>query len=137
MVLDGYPVYGANGVIGYATEFTHDQPTIVIGCRGTIGAVHITAPRSFVTGNAMALDGLDTTRVDQRYLARFLEWRGLSDVTSGSSQPQLTRQNLITVEVPLPSLSEQQRVAMILDGADTIRAKRRQAQSAIKIRSRC
>src|SRR5690606_16136400 len=79
-----------------------------------------------VTGNAMALDDLDTTRVDQGYLARFLEWRGLSDVTSGSSQPQLTRQNLITVEVPLPSLSEQRRVATLLDGADAIQAKRRQ-----------
>jgi type I restriction enzyme, S subunit len=127
MVEKGYPVYGANGVIGHSTEFTHAEPTLLIGCRGTIGAIHITAPQSFVTGNAMALDSLDATSVDINYLARFLAWRGLSDVTSGTSQPQLTRQNLVSVEVPLPGLAEQRRIAAVLDHADALRAKRRLA----------
>ena len=126
MVEEGFPVYGANGVIGYAQEFTHAEPTLLIGCRGTIGAIHICAPNSFVTGNAMALDCLAADRIDIKYLARFLSWRGLDEVASGSSQPQLTRQNLVTVEIPLPHLTEQRRIAAILDQADAIRTKRRQ-----------
>lgn len=51
---------------------------------------------------------------------------GLADVTSGSSQPQLTRENLVRVLVPLPPLSEQRHVAAILDSADSLRTKRRQ-----------
>lgn len=126
MIDQGYPVYGANGIIGCATEFTHSQPTLLIGCRGTIGAIHISAPESFVTGNAMALDSLDSTRVDINYLARFLSWRGLSDVTTGTSQPQLTRQNLVKVSIPLPPLPEQRRIATILDHADALLTKRHQ-----------
>jgi type I restriction enzyme S subunit len=125
MVESGYPVYGANGVIGYATEYTHESPTLLVGCRGTIGAINISQPRAFVTSNAMALDHLDTSEVSLGYLARFLAWRGLADITSGTSQPQLTRQNLVTIDVPLPPLDEQRRVAAILNAADALRAKRR------------
>ena len=32
LVADGFPVYGANGKIGFATEFTHSKPTLLIGC---------------------------------------------------------------------------------------------------------
>lgn len=125
MTEHGFPVYGANGVIGYSPEYTHEEATILVGCRGTIGAVHICSPKSFATGNTMALDSLRTDLVDMRYLARFLRWRGLSDVTSGSSQPQLTRSNLVKVEVPVPPLDEQRRIAAILDQADAVRVKRR------------
>lgn len=126
MTESGYPVYGANGQIGWSDEYTHEQPVIAVGCRGTIGNVHLTEPRSFVTSNAMALDSLRTDLVDPKYLMFFLSWRGFRDVTSGSSQPQLTRQNMVGVEVPLPGLEEQRRIAAILDQADTIRTKRRQ-----------
>lgn len=126
MSSSGFPVYGANGVIGHSPRYTHAEPVVLVGCRGTIGSVHITVPRSYATGNAMALDNLDESRIDRSFLARFLRWRGFSDVTSGSSQPQLTRRNLATVKIPLPPMGEQRRIAAILDAADAIRDKRRQ-----------
>jgi len=123
----GFPVYGANGRIGYTDKFTHERPTILIGCRGSCGTVHITEPQSYANGNAMALDGLDETRIDLHFLARFLRHRGFRDVTTGTSQPQIIRQNLVRVGVPLPPLPEQQRIAEILEKADGLRAKRRAA----------
>lgn len=122
----GYPVYGANGRIGYASKFTHRDRTVLVGCRGSCGNVHVSAPMSYVNGNAMALDELDTDRVDRTFLAAFLAHRGLRDVTTGSSQPQITRQNLVRVEVPLPPIEEQRRIAAILAEADALRAKRRE-----------
>jgi type I restriction enzyme S subunit len=126
MTDSGYPVYGANGVIGFADEFTHAHPTILVGCRGSIGAVHVTTGRAYATSNTMALDNLRTDRVDPRFLARFLSLRGFRDVTSGTSQPQLTRQNMLPLEVPVPPLPEQRRITAILDHADALRAKRRE-----------
>jgi type I restriction enzyme S subunit len=126
MAETGYPVYGANGKIGFADQFTHETPTLLIGCRGSCGSVHITEARSYANGNAMALDELDETRVELRYLYWFLISRGFADVITGSSQPQIIRQNLVRVEVPLPPLPEQRRIAAILDQADALRAKRRQ-----------
>lgn len=122
----GYPVYGANGKIGFAEEYTHADPTIVIGCRGSVGEIHVTEPFSYVTGNAMAIDMLDTSRVEQNYLVHFLRHRGFADVVSGSSQPQITRQGLSNVMVPLLAPEEQRRIAAILDKADAIRRKREQ-----------
>ena len=127
MVATRFPVYGANGRIGYTDHFTHERPTILIGCRGSCGTVHITEPMSYANGNAMALDALDESRVNIHFLARFLAHRGFRDVTTGTSQPQIIRQNLVRVLVPLPPLPEQRRIAEILDKADALRAKRRAA----------
>ena len=53
----GFPVYGANGVIGYYSEYNHDSPVVAITCRGaTCGTINITVPKAYVTGNAMCLD---------------------------------------------------------------------------------
>lgn len=120
------PVYGANGIIGYTDQVTHRQPVILVGCRGSIGSVHKTRGEIYATSNAMALDELREERVSTDYLAHFLRARGLADVTSGSSQPQLTQSSLGRVLVPLPALLEQHRIASILDKADALRAKRRE-----------
>ena len=32
-----YPVYGANGIIGRFNDFNHEEPQLVIGCRGSCG----------------------------------------------------------------------------------------------------
>ncbi len=124
----GYPVYGANGRIGYYSKFNHEKPTVLITCRGaTCGTVKVCAPRSYVTGNAMALDDVDESRVSLSYLVYALRNGNLAKAISGTAQPQITRQGLAAISVPTPSLEEQQRIAEILDRADELRAKRRAA----------
>jgi len=127
MVNDGFAVYGANGKIGFATEFTHAKPTLLIGCRGSCGSVHITEAFSYANGNAMALDDLDESIADLRYLYHYFLHRGFRDVITGTSQPQIIQQHLRQVEIPLPPLEEQRRIAAILDKASTI--KRQSAQA--------
>ncbi len=123
----GHPVYGANGIIGYYPKFTHESPTIAIGCRGSCGQIHLTEPNSYINGNAMALDNLDVERVDIRYLYNMLKADGLKQTVTGTSQPQITQQSLKAFKFPLPPLEEQRRIAAILDAADAIRAKRRRS----------
>lgn len=121
----GYPVYGANGKVGFYNKYTHSKPTILITCRGaTCGEINICEPMSYVNGNAMALDSL-TENVDIKFLSHYLKQRGFKDVISGSAQPQITRQGLSKITVPLPPLPEQQRIATILDHADSIHKKNR------------
>lgn len=56
---DGYPVFGANGQIGYYSEYTHAEETVAITCRGaTCGTINVAPAMSYITGNAMALDKL-------------------------------------------------------------------------------
>ena len=107
---DGYPVYGANGVIGYSDSYNHENETILVGCRGTCGQINVCRPRSYVTGNAMCLDELSED-VDLRYLEQFLRAFDFKAIISGSSQPQITRQGLSKVLVPVRPLDEQRTIA--------------------------
>lgn len=115
LVDSGYVVYGANGKIGFYTEYTHKNPTLMITCRGaTCGNLHISEPFSYINGNAMALDNQPAS-LGVKFLKYALLARGLNDTISGSAQPQITRQGLENVRVPLPSLAEQKIIAEKLD----------------------
>lgn len=108
---NGYPVYGANGKIGFHTAYNHEHPTILITCRGaTCGTLNVCEAKSWVNGNAMALDDLQTDAADFSYTLFALRNRGFSDVVSGSAQPQITRAGLEPVQIPLAPLPEQRRI---------------------------
>lgn len=103
----GFPVYGANGTIGFYSSYNHEQPTVLITCRGaTCGTINVCEPKSYVTGNAMALDEPDLGKTSLEFLECYLKVRGLNDTITGAAQPQITRQNLqvVTVFVPPPGL---------------------------------
>ena len=86
---------------------------------------------SYVTGNAMALDDLDGSRVDLRYLVHALTPDRLRRAITGSAQPQITRESLRSVSVPLPPLNEQRRIAAVLDRTEDLREKHLEAQSTL------
>ena len=70
-------------------------------------------------------------RVDNRYLMHVINAphgrRGISRHITGTTRRRISRKNLGKVEIPLPPLAEQKRIARILDAADALRAKRREA----------
>jgi hypothetical protein len=104
----GYPVFGANGPIGYFDKYNHLEPVVLVTCRGaTCGTVNISPPKCYVTGNSMAMDDPDPELITTEYLAWVLRVRGMRDVISGSAQPQITRQGLQAVTIPVPSIDEQ------------------------------
>ncbi|SHK08788.1 type I restriction enzyme, S subunit [Rubritalea squalenifaciens DSM 18772] len=124
----GYAVYGANGIIGYYSEYNHETPTLLITCRGaTCGSINVCDSKSYVTGNAMALDDLDTSKVTLEFLGHYLKNFDFHGIITGVAQPQITAQSLKRLNVPLPPLAEQKRIAGILDTADALRTKRREA----------
>lgn len=119
LTADGYPVYGANGQIGFAQSFTHAEPVIAITCRGaTCGTVNWVPAKSYVTGNAMALDHLDRERVHERFLFHYVSVWGVARSISGSAQPQITRQSLSCIDIIAPDLSRQAEVADALDAIE-------------------
>ena len=117
---EGYPVYGANGIIGYYSEYNHEFPVIAITCRGaTCGTINITKPNSYITGNAMCLDNI-IGDVDLRYLYYCLLHVDFKDVISGSAQPQITRQGLEKLTISICPLSVQKDIVRVLDRIKTL-----------------
>ena len=114
LVPDGpYPVFGANGVIGRYDKFNHEEPQLLVTCRGaTCGSVNISEPKSWITGNAMVVRPKDHA-LDLHFLE--FVFRGGIDISSaitGAAQPQITRTNLSPLLIRYPkSVTEQTRLA--------------------------
>jgi len=125
---DGYPVYGANGVIGRYNEFNHEFPTLAITCRGaTCGTINITVPKSYITSNAMALDNISEW-VDLHFLYYALIRRGFKDVITGAAQPQITREALGKIVLDIPERKEDQvLIADLLGKAEKLIAQRKES----------
>ena len=122
MVDDGeYLVFGANGVIGKYDQFNHEEPQLLITCRGaSCGSVNISKPKSWINGNAMVIRPKNNM-IDLNFLVYL--FRGgidLSKITTGAAQPQITRQSLNPIEISYPKfIYEQQRIVSLLDRAFT------------------
>ena len=70
-------------------------------------------------------------RVDNKYLMHVINAphgrRGIARHMTGTTRRRVSRKNLSKVEILLPSLAEQKRIAGILDAANALRSKRREA----------
>ena len=123
-----YLVYGANGVIGKHTSYNHEEAQVLVTCRGaTCGAINVSAPFSWINGNAMVIKPRENN-VDLAFLKYYLESGiDIKKVITGAAQPQITRQSLSLLKVDLPPLAEQQRIASILDKTELLYRKRKLA----------
>jgi type I restriction enzyme S subunit len=116
---EGYPVFGANGIIGYGEKFHYEKPVVVVTCRGsTCGSVNLTPPFTFVTHNAMAILPVKNKEVDTKYLYYVLTNTNFRPAISGTGQPQITKTSIAIIKIPLPSLSEQLKIAHVLTTID-------------------
>lgn len=126
LIEEGYPVFGANGIIGYYSEYNHKDPTICITCRGaTCGSVNISLPYSYITGNSMALDEIDESKYTLDFLYYYLQYRGFDDVISGSAQPQITRQALSKIIIPDIEMNKQNKIVKEIISIDDLIKKKK------------
>ena len=119
MITDGeFVVYGANGPIGRYNKFNHEEPQLLVTCRGaTCGAVNMSQPFSWINGNAMVIQpDLELATLEYMKYA-FLGGIDVSSSITGSAQPQITRTTLEVIKVPLPSLEKQAEIVEKLDNA--------------------
>lgn len=116
LIEDGeYQVYGANGVIGRYDKFNHEEPQLLVACRGTCGAVNVSSPFAWINGNAMVVKPKKND-IDIKFVEYF--FRGavdLSKAITGAAQPQITRQSLSPIKFSYPLLATQQKIVERLD----------------------
>jgi type I restriction enzyme S subunit len=100
-----YPVYGAAGRIGFYEEFNYEFPIALVTSRGNgSGVAHRTNQAAFVTNNSFAFvpkeEFVDVHFHLSELILRNLE---LTQLRSGTAQPQLTIAGLIGVKLKLPN----------------------------------
>ncbi|GAB2750138.1 restriction endonuclease subunit S [Melaminivora jejuensis] len=95
-----YPVYGAAKIIGRFNEYTCENRTLIVGCRGSVGVPQITLPRCFVTNNSFTINPQNPNGM--LWLFQALKYRGLNDVIGGAAQPQITIEGLDNAKMLTP-----------------------------------
>ncbi len=134
----GYPLIAGAGDFGdlapVPTKYT-DAPTklsqpgdIVLCIRATIGDRNW-SDKEYCLGRGVA--GLRAKKValSQAYLWHWLDHAApvLSAKGRGATFLQVSKADIASLQIPLPPLDQQKRIARILDAADALRAKRREA----------
>ena len=101
-----YPVYGANGVIGYYDKANCNEQVVLITSRGNgSGDVLMTYHKdAFITNNSFIVtpsEGFEYCKLP--FTFQFLKMANFRAVRTGAAQPQLTNQSIHTVDVILPN----------------------------------
>lgn len=120
-----YPIYGSGGIMGYADEFICDKNTVVIGRKGSINKpIYVEVP----FWNVDTAFGLVANKsvLESKYLYYFCENFDFEQLNTTVTIPSLTKANLQNIEIPLPSLEEQRKIAAVLDKVSDLIVKRRQ-----------
>ena len=97
-----YPVYGANGTIGFYNRYNHTDSEILLTCRGaTCGTINVSQPYSWINGNAMVIHR-KSDYLDFKYLYFLMTSLDYSLIINGAAQPQITRARLAPIQVAIP-----------------------------------
>lgn len=129
---DGYPVFGANGQIGFYNEYMFEDEKALMSCRGAYsGTMNLSLPKSFITNNSLVIES-KLADVSVKFVFYLYSALNKANLISGSAQPQVTVQAFNNYPVPIPPLHEQLR---IVDRMESLFAKldeaKQKAQDAL------
>ncbi len=111
------PVYGSNGVIGFHDQAYTENGAIIIGRKGTAGAVHYSKHPCWPIDTTYFIPETEHTDL-LRFQYYLLLSLNLENLNSHSAVPGLNRDNVHAQVVFIPPESAQKKIAKILGDLD-------------------
>lgn len=113
------PVYGSAGIVDSHNEALVQGPGVVVGRKGTIGAVHW-AEQDFFPIDTTYYVVLKRKDTRMRYIYYLLKTLPLSLMNTDVAVPGLNRANALRLNVAIPSPSAQDRIIGVLSAYDDL-----------------
>lgn len=107
-----YPVYGSNGVVGTHDTYLTKEPALIVGRKGSAGALNIADGPSWTTDVAYFVRPPDD--VDLRFTYYLFSTLRLDKLGKGI-KPGLSRKEAYKLPIALPPLAEQRRIVAKVD----------------------
>ena len=107
-----YPVYGSNGIVGTHNTYLTKEPAIIIGRKGSAGALNIAISPSWTTDVAYFV--CPPKDLDLRFTFYLFSSLHLDQLIKGI-KPGLNRKDAYTLPIALPPLAEQKRIVAKVD----------------------
>ena len=111
------PIYGTGGLMGYATTYLYDKPSVLIGRKGSIGKVKY-VEHPFWTVDTLFYTVIDTDIVIPKYLYYIMSLIDLNNYNEGTTIPSLRTETLNRLELDIPSIENQKLVLSHLNPID-------------------
>jgi type I restriction enzyme, S subunit len=119
-------VYGSNGTVGTHSTALTSGATIIIGRKGSFGEIHYSTEPCWPIDTTYYVD-YSSTDCNLKWLSYRITSLGLKALNRAAAVPGLNRDDAYRQEFLLPPLSDQQRIAEVLDRVESLRVKRRKA----------
>lgn len=107
-----YPVYGSNGIVGTHDTYLTREPVIIVGRKGSAGALNIATGPSWTTDVAYFVR--PPSDLDLRFTYYLLSSLHLDELGKGI-KPGLSRKEAYESPVAIPPLAEQKRIVAKVD----------------------
>jgi type I restriction enzyme S subunit len=108
-----YGVFGSNGLVGEHDEYLIDGPGVVIGRKGSVGALAFSAEPFWPIDTTYYV--VNKGNHNWRYLYYLLSSCDLTGLNSHSAVPGLNREDVYSIAVRMPSRDVQDQIARVLD----------------------
>ena len=113
-----YPVIGSTSIIGHHNEFKANPPGVVTGRSGSLGVVQYVAERYWPHNTSLWVK--DFRGNDPKFVYYCMQGMDFARFNAGAGVPTLNRNHLDSLEVEVPPLPAQQRIAGILSAYDEL-----------------
>lgn len=104
----GVPVYGSNGIVGGHSSTLTKGPTMIIGRKGSIGAVNFSNAPCWPIDTTYFID--DFNGLVPEFIFYAFKGLNLADLDSSTAIPGLNRNDIYNQHIPLPPIAEQNRI---------------------------
>jgi restriction endonuclease S subunit len=110
---EGFSVYGSNGFVGYHSSALTSGETLIIGRKGSVGEVHFSDESCFPIDTTYYIDQFHD--MPSKYWLYQLKNLRLRELNKATAIPGINREDVYSIEISLPPLNEQKRIADKLD----------------------
>lgn len=110
----GFPVYGSGGIIGYHFKFLVKGPSLIIARKGSLGNIYFEKNNSFPIDTVYYISQ-EQTKENLQFLYYLIGDLKLENYKIATAQPGINRDDVYSIEIRHPPISEQQKIASIIN----------------------
>jgi len=117
-----YPIYGGNGINGWAIEPLYHENVVIAGRVGQqCGIIHVSNGPCWVTDNAIVIKITDPKKLNATYLATAYQHAPIREKVKQLDLPFINQSMLLDYPLPMPPIEEQNTFTTIVSKVEFIK----------------
>jgi type I restriction enzyme S subunit len=113
------PVYASSGQVGWTDKSLCPGPAVIVGRKGTLGCHYSTIP-VFVIDTAFFLEAIEPNTLEKKWAYYALRCVDFKKIDTGAALPSLSREQFYSLNVNVPPIETQRRIAAVLGAYDDL-----------------